>query len=107
MPASEFRHCSGKKNFSFSLANADWFYFAAIWRPATDRWPEAYTILTIDSNPDIAPYQDRQMAGLARDQRMDWLDSLIPEEEILRPPPAGTFRVKPYSRRSFQPKLAV
>jgi len=48
-PASEFRH----KSFSFSLANRDWFYFAGIWRPATDNWPEAYSILTIEANADI------------------------------------------------------
>lgn len=27
VPASEFRHRSGAKNFSFSLADGDWFYF--------------------------------------------------------------------------------
>ena len=107
VPASEFRHRSGGKNFSFSLANGDWFYFAGIWRAATDLWPEAYAILTIDANPDIAPYHDRQMAVLTRGQRMDWLDSLIPKEEILRPLPAGTFRVKPLSNAPFKPKLAV
>lgn len=51
VPASEFRH----KNFSFSLANGDWFYFAGIWRPASGDWPEAYAILTIHANADIAP----------------------------------------------------
>jgi len=107
VPASEFRHRSGGKNFSFSLANGDWFYFAGIWRPATDLWPETYAILTIDANPDIVPYHDRQMAVLTREQRMDWLDSLVPEEEILRPLPAGTFRVKPLSNAPFKPKLAV
>jgi putative SOS response-associated peptidase YedK len=70
-------------------------------------WPEAYAILTIEANADIVPYHDRQMAVLTRDQRMDWLDGLVPEEEILQPLPAGTFRVKPLSNTSFQPRLAV
>lgn len=103
VPASEFHH----KNFSFSLANGDWFYFVGIWRPASEDWPEAYAILTIEANADIAPYQDRQMAGLTRDQRMAWLDGLVPEAEILRPQTAGTFRVKRHTGASAQPMLAV
>ncbi|MBY5690425.1 SOS response-associated peptidase [Rhizobium leguminosarum] len=107
VPASEFRHRSGARNFCFSLKNGDWFYFAGIWRQASHGWPEAYAILTIEANADIAPYHDRQMAVLTRDQRMDWLDGLLPEEEILRPLPAGTFRVKPLSNVPFQSSLAV
>ena len=80
---------SGSKSFSFSLANGDWFYFAGIWRPATDLWPEAYAILTIDANPDIAPYRDRQMAVLTREQRVDWLDaSFRRKRSCVRFPPA-------------------
>ncbi|WP_196232155.1 SOS response-associated peptidase family protein [Rhizobium etli] len=103
VPASEFRH----KSFSFSLANGDWFYFAGIWRPATEDWPEAYAILTIEANADIAPIHDRQMAVLTRDQRIDWLDGVVPEEEILRPLPAGTFRVKRRACEPAQPMLAI
>ena len=103
VPASEFRH----KSFSFSLANGDWFYFAGIWRPAADGWPEAYAILTIEANADIAPYHDRQMAVLTRNQRMAWLAGLVPEEEILRPLPAGTFRVKRNAGAAAEPVLEV
>ncbi len=103
VPASEFRH----KGFRFSLANGDWFYFAGIWRPATKDWPQAYAILTIEANVDIAPFHDRQMAVLARDQRMAWLDGLLPEDEILRPLPAGTFRVKRHAGAPAQPMLAM
>ncbi|MDR6819825.1 putative SOS response-associated peptidase YedK [Neorhizobium sp. 2083] len=102
VPASEFRH----KSFSFSLANGDWFYFAGIWRPA-ENWPEAYAILTIEANADIAPIHDRQMAVLTRDQRMAWLDGLVPEEEILRQLPPGTFRVKRHAGEPAQPLLAI
>ncbi|OHV22678.1 SOS response-associated peptidase [Rhizobium sp. RMa-01] len=103
VPASEFLH----KGFSFSLANGDWFYFAGIWRPAFDEWPEAYAILTIEASADIAPFHDRQMAVLTRNQRMAWLDALVPEEEILRPLQAGTFRVKHRAGVSAQKMLAV
>lgn len=72
VPASEFRH----RTFSFSLANGDWFYFAGIWRPAINDWPESYAILTIEANDDLAPFHDRQMVVLRREQRMagstDW-----------------------------------
>lgn len=93
VPASEFRHRSQGKNYSFALASGDWFYFAGIWRPATREWPEAYAIMTTAANDDVAPYHDRQMAVLQRDQRMAWLDLTRPEEELLRPLHAGSFSV--------------
>ncbi|MCG5487602.1 MAG: SOS response-associated peptidase [Sinorhizobium meliloti] len=103
VPASEFRH----RSFSFALANGDWLYFAGIWRPAIEDWPEAYAILTIEANADLAPFHDRQMAVLTRDQRLAWLDGVVPEDEILRPLPAGTFRVKRHSIDPDQATLAV
>lgn len=103
VPASEFGH----RSFSLSLANGDWFYFAGIWRLAIDHWPEAYAILTIESNADLTPFHDRQMAVLIRDQRTAWLDGLEAEEEILRPLPAGTFWVKRHSINPVQPTLTV
>ncbi|MER8579459.1 SOS response-associated peptidase [Mesorhizobium sp. M1423] len=93
VPASEFRHRSRGKPYSFSLADDDWLYFAGVWRQATRDWPEAYAILTIEANDDVAPFHDRQMAVLRRDQRMAWLDGTCMEEELLRPLPAGTFVV--------------
>jgi putative SOS response-associated peptidase YedK len=93
VPASEFRHRSRGKAYSFSLADGDWFYFAGVWRPATRDWPVAYAILTIEANDDVAPYHDRQMAVLKRDRRMEWLDRICPEEKLLRPLPSGTFAV--------------
>ncbi len=102
VPASEFRHRSQGKHYSFALASGDWFYFAGIWRPATREWPEAYAILTTAANDDVAPYHDRQMAVLQRDQRMAWLDLMRPEEELLRPLPAGSFCVsRPNEARSY------
>jgi putative SOS response-associated peptidase YedK len=93
VPASEFRLRSRGRAYSFSLADGDWFYFAGIWRPAKPDWPEAYAILTVEANEDVAAYHDRQMAVLRRGQRLDWLDGLAPENELLRPLPAGSFRV--------------
>lgn len=107
VPASEFRHRSQGKNYSFRLADGDWFYFAGIWRPATRNWPEAYAIPTIAANDDIAPYHDRQMMVLRREDRALWLDMTVPEDELLRPLPGATFRVSRLHRRSAQPELAI
>ena len=76
------------------IADGDWFYFAGICQPATSDWPESYAILTVAANDDIAPYHDRQMAVLRRGQRLDWLDGLAAENELLRPLPPGSFSVR-------------
>ncbi|WP_192357316.1 SOS response-associated peptidase family protein [Mesorhizobium mediterraneum] len=94
VPASEFRFGRGNRRYRVVLADRDWFYFAGIWRTASQDWPEAYAILTVDSNPDVAPYQERQMVVLRREQRTQWLDLSHPEPELLRPLPAGTFRIE-------------
>ena len=51
-------------------------------------------MLTTEANPDVAPYKDRQMAVIRREHRNAWLDLTMPEEELLRPLPAGSFRVQ-------------
>ena len=94
VPASEFRLRSRARAYGFSLADGDWFYFAGVWRPAKADWPVSFAILTVAANDDVAPYQDRQMAVLRRGQRLDWLDELVAEDELLRPLPAGSFRVR-------------
>jgi putative SOS response-associated peptidase YedK len=107
VPASEFRHRSHGKDYSFRLADGDWFYFAGIWQPATRDWPEAYGIITIESNRDITPYHDRQMAVLRRDERMDWLDLKRSEDDVLRPLPPGSFRVSRLCQGRAQPMLVL
>ncbi|RWJ00044.1 SOS response-associated peptidase [Mesorhizobium sp.] len=97
VPASEFRHRSHGKYYGFSLSDGDWFYFAGIWRPATRDWPESYAILTIEANADVAPFHDRQMAVLRRDQRMAWLDRTAREADVLRPLPPGSLKVRPWN----------
>lgn len=107
MPASEFRRRSHGKRYSFALTNGDWFYFAGIWRPATRAWPEAYVILTTLANDDVAPYHDRQMAVLRREQRMAWLDRTCSEDELLKPLPARTFAVSRLREDTHQAVLAL
>lgn len=94
VPASEFRHRSHGRYYGFSLADGDWFYLAGIWRPATRDWPESYAILTIEANADVAPFHDRQMSVLRREQRMAWLDRTCPEGDLLQPLQPGSFTVR-------------
>ncbi len=107
VPASEFRLTHRGRRLTFSLADGDWFYFAGIWRPASQSWPEAYAVVTIEANDDVAPYRDRQMAVLRRRQRMDWLDLSRPEHELLKPLPIGAFRIERAIARQTQATLAL
>ena len=107
VPASEFRFRSQGRQYVFSLVGGDWFYFAGIWRPAARNWPEAYAILTIEANRDIAPYHDRQMAVLRRDQRLEWLDATRSEQELLQPLPIGSFLVQSRERETAQGSLVL
>ena len=107
VPASEFLISRHGQRYQFSLADGDWFYFAGIWRPASEAWPEAYAILTIEANADVACYHDRQMAVLRRRQRMDWLDLSRPEHELLQPLPIGAFRIERAVTRQAQTVLAL
>ncbi|MDB5723899.1 MAG: hypothetical protein JWQ16_653 [Novosphingobium sp.] len=95
IPASEFHVTTDKKkSYRFTLEDGNWFYLAGIYRPATIDWPESYAILTIEANPDVARYQERQGAVLLRRQNMDWLDLNMPEAELLKPLPARSFDVE-------------
>ena len=107
VPASEFIISRHGQRYRCSLADGDWFYFAGIWRPASEGWPEAYAILTIEANADVARYHDRQMAVLRRRQRMDWLDLSCPEPELLQPLSIGAFRIERAIPRQAQRVLAL
>lgn len=93
VPASEFRFRIKGRQYRFALADGDWFYFAGIWRAATADWPETYAILTTEANAEVAPYHDRQMTVLRREDRVAWLDMTSPDAALLRPLPAGSYVV--------------
>lgn len=107
VPASEFLVSRHGQRYRFSLADGDWFYFAGIWQPASEGWPEAFAILTIEANADVAPYQDRQMAVLRRRQRMDWLDLSRPEQELFKPLRIGAFQIERAITRQTQTVLGL
>jgi len=108
VPASEFHVTTDNKSYRFALADGNWFYLAGIYRPATIDWPESYAILTVEANPEVARYQERQGAVLLRRQNMEWLDATVPETEILQPLPARSFIVERMSgARAGQALLAL
>lgn len=98
VPASEFFFSTGsgrsRVRWRFTLVGGDWFYFAAIWRPASRDWPASYAVLTTEANGDVAPCHDRQMAVIRRPDRMSWLDLTRPEDELLKPLPVSSFHVE-------------
>ena len=82
-----------KDKWLFTLAGAEWFCIAGLWR--TDaKVGEAYTMLTTAPGPDVAPYHDRQVVVLGRGDWARWLDPAVPAAEVLKPSPAGALAVE-------------
>ena len=55
---------------------------------------EAFTMLTTEPGPDVAPYHNRQIAVLPPQQWSAWLDPAAPESDLLAPLPAGSLAVQ-------------
>lgn len=93
-----------KTKWLFTLRDHPWFCIAGIWRAAPEG--EAFAMLTIDPGEDVAPYHNRQIVPLTRDQWSTWLDPAIPAREILQPLPKGNLSVtQVYPRPSAQAAL--
>ena len=69
------------------------FAIAGIWRETEDVG-EAYTMLTMEPGPDIAPYHDRQIVILERESWADWLDPSVSAKPLIKPLPAGSLSVE-------------
>jgi putative SOS response-associated peptidase YedK len=82
-----------KDKWLFTLKDHQWFCIAGLWRN-DPQVGEAYTMLTAEPGPDVAPYHNRGVAVLGREQWAGWLDPAIPAAEILRPLLAGSLRVE-------------
>jgi len=98
MPASHFFEFTGAKSpkskWRFTKTGEEWFCFAGLWRPASSDTPEAFTILTTKTGPDIAPIHNRQVVVLERSDWAAWLDLTRPEADLLRPLSAGSLQVE-------------
>lgn len=82
-----------KDKWLFTKADEPIFCIAGIWRKTEDVG-EAFTMLTMEPGPDIAPDHDRQIVILERDTWSDWLDSTIPAQSLIKPLAAGSLHVK-------------
>jgi putative SOS response-associated peptidase YedK len=98
IPASHFFEFTGTKSpkskWKFTKAGEDWFCFAGLWRPMPEGAGDAFTLLTTEPGPDVAPIHDRQMVVLDRADWLAWLDLTRPEVKLLRPLPAGSLAVE-------------
>jgi len=70
------------------MKGEEWFWIAGLIKQ------EAWTMLTVDPGPDVAPFHDRQIVVLHPEEGFDWLTLTKPEPELLRALPGGTFDVK-------------
>jgi putative SOS response-associated peptidase YedK len=92
------------KDYSFRLVL---FISPGYGGPPTREWPAAYTIITIESNRDIAPYHDHEMTVLCRDERTAWLDMSRPEYDLLHTAARQLPCVSRLPRGRTQPALAI
>ena len=82
-----------KRKWLFTRADEPWFCIAGLWR-STPEVGEAFTMLTSEPGPDVAPYHGRQIVVLDRASWSAWLDPAVPAHELLKPSPAGSLRVE-------------
>jgi putative SOS response-associated peptidase YedK len=81
-----------KDRWRFTMAGRDWFAIAGLWR--TSDVGEAFTMLTTEPGPDVAPYHNRQVALLAPEGWRAWLDGRGSARDLLGPCPAGALEVE-------------
>lgn len=82
-----------KDKWLFTKRDERIFCIAGIWRTDPEVG-EAFTMLTMEPGPDIAPYHDRQIVILERDVWTDWLDPSVSAASLIRPLPGGTLSVE-------------
>lgn len=95
VPASHYYEFTGAKSpktrWRFTKADEDWFCFAGLLGPGKD--DQAFTLLTTDAGPDVAPIHNRQPVVLDREAWAAWLDASRPSQDLLKASPAGSLHV--------------
>ena len=82
-----------KHKWLFTLKSEPWFGIAGLWR-RDDAVGEAFTMLTREPGPDVAPYHSRAIVVLPPADWARWLDSAVPAHDLLKPLPAGSLRIE-------------
>jgi putative SOS response-associated peptidase YedK len=81
-----------KHKWLFTLKDEPIIAVAGLWRKDA-QVGEAFTMLTTEPGPDIAPYHNRQIVVLAPGDWTRWLDPSVPARDVLKPLPAGSLDV--------------
>lgn len=81
-----------KDRWLFTMPGRDWFGIAGLWR--TTGVGEAFTMLTTEPGPDVAPYHHRQVAVIAYESWGAWLDGSGSALDLLGPCPAGSLKAE-------------
>lgn len=76
-----------KDRHLFTMAGEPWFWIAGLARDG------AFSMLTTQPGPDVAPYHDRGIIPLRPGAGLDWLTLSWPQGDILRPPSQGVLNV--------------
>ena len=82
-----------KDKWVFTQPDVPYFCIAGFWR-ADPQVGEAFTMLTCEPGPDIAPYHQRQVVLMPRTRWADWIGGVVPAVELIAPTPAGTLAVE-------------
>jgi putative SOS response-associated peptidase YedK len=77
-----------KSKWLFTKRGENLLAIAGIWRASPVG--EAFTLLTAEPGPDVAPYHHRQIVILEQADWARWLDPATPSADLLVPRPAGT-----------------
>lgn len=98
IPASAFFEFTGKKypkaKHRFSSSREPFLAIAGLWREGKGKAGPAFTMLTTQPGPDVAPYHNRQIVVLPSKKWASWLYLTEPEEKLLRPLPARSLKVE-------------
>jgi putative SOS response-associated peptidase YedK len=78
-----------KTKWIFTHTRHPWFCIAGVWKHDAGVG-EAFSMLTTEPGPDVAPYHSRQVVVLDRSDWAAWLDGSAPSPDLCRPTPAGT-----------------
>ena len=97
IPATAFFEFTGTKypkaKHRFTLNGAPFMAIAGLWRDGSGNQPAAFTMLTTEPGPDVAPYHDRQVVVLQPSDWAAWIYLSKAEAELLKPSPAGALGV--------------
>ena len=104
IPASAFFEFTGKKYpkamHRFSPGDAPFLAIAGLRRGMKADEPPAFTMLTTEPGPDVAPYHTRQVAVLRPDDWAAWISLTKPEAELLQPLQAGSLKAETVRKAS-------